>query len=128
MLQTALGSGDDEGALALAEKALDLHPHQGWILKIVYDLQIRQRLWTKAEKMLARVENAGVMAPEVVRSDRLALYLAQAEKDLADGYSSDALYLIKKLRNYRLILLPQLFYWLNFTCVKGIYVRRKMWC
>ncbi|HOO81785.1 MAG TPA: heme biosynthesis HemY N-terminal domain-containing protein [Alphaproteobacteria bacterium] len=96
LLQTALGSGDDEGALALAEKALDLHPHQGWILKIVYDLQIRQRLWTKAEKMLARVENAGVMAPEVVRSDRLALYLAQAEKDLADGYSSDALYLIKK--------------------------------
>lgn len=96
LLQTALECGDDEGALALAEKALASHPHQGWILKITYDLQIRLHFWSKAQKTLERAEKAGAVEREAARRDRLALYLAQAEKDLADGYPSDALLMIKK--------------------------------
>ncbi|MCB9983928.1 MAG: heme biosynthesis protein HemY [Rhodospirillales bacterium] len=106
LLQSALDSGDDEGALALAEKALDLHPHQGWILKITYDLQIRQQLWAQAQKTLSRAEKAGSVAADAARRDRLALYLAQAEKDLGDGYSSDALYMVKKAQKLEPSFVP----------------------
>jgi len=101
LLQTALDSGDDEGALALAEKALALHPRQGWILKITYDLQIRQHLWANALSTLGRAEKSGAIDAQSARSDRCALYLAQAEKDLKDGYNSDALHLIKKAHKYK---------------------------
>ncbi len=96
LLQTALDSGDDEGALSLAEKALSLHPKQGWVLKIVYDLQIRLQQWYKAERTLSRAEKSGVFDKEKAESDRLALYLAQADKDRADGYKADSALMIRK--------------------------------
>ncbi len=96
LLQVALDSDDDEGALSLAEKALALHPKQGWVLKIVYDLQIKLQQWHKAEKTLSRAEKCGVFDKDKAASDRLALYLAQAEKDLTDGYKADGVLMIKK--------------------------------
>jgi len=96
LLQTALDSGDDEGALLLAEKALKLHPRQGWILKIVYDLQTRLGQWFKAERTLTKTEKAGAINAEKAKSDRVALYLAQAEKDLKEGFRADAVLVIKK--------------------------------
>jgi HemY protein len=95
-LQTALDNGDDEAALSLAEKALTLHPKQGWILKIVYNLQIRLRQWYKAEKTLTRLEKSSAWNKEKTAGERLALYLAQAEKDIASGHKTDAALMIKK--------------------------------
>lgn len=96
LLQTAMDSGDDEAALALAEKALALHPKQGWILKITYDLHIRLQQWYRAEKILGKAEKFGAVSADKARSDRLALYLAQAEKDMGEGYGSDATLMIRK--------------------------------
>ena len=96
LLQAALDGGDDKGALALAERALELHPKQGWILKITYDLQLKLQQWYRAEKVLARAEKSGAMSAEKAKSDRVALYLAQAEKDLADGHRADATLMVKK--------------------------------
>ena len=96
LLQSALDAGDDEGALELAERALELHPKQPWILKITYDLCLRLRLWYKAEKTLTRCEKAGAIDAAKAKSDRLALHLAQAEKDLNDGFTHDATLLVRK--------------------------------
>lgn len=96
LLQTALDRDDDETALALCEKALKLHPRQGWILKITYDLQVGMQLWYRAEKMLVKAEKYGAVEAEKAKSDRLALYLAQAQKDLDEGHRPDAVLMIKK--------------------------------
>lgn len=96
LFQTALDSGDYEGALGLCEKALQLHPRQGWILKIAYDLQLKLRQWYRAEKTLSKAEKACAIDADKAKSDRVALYLAQAEKDMAEGYKPDAELLVKK--------------------------------
>ena len=96
LLQSALDNGDKEGALALAEKALKSHPKQGWLLNIVYDLQIDLRRWYAAEKTLTKAEKIGVFDKDKAQSDRIALMLAQVQKDMDDGYVSDAHLTLKK--------------------------------
>ena len=98
LLQSALDGGDDEAALGLAEKALALHPKQGWILKIAYDLQIRMRKFFAADKTLAKMEKAGVVSASDAQSDRVALMLEQADKDLDEGFEADAMLSVKKAR------------------------------
>lgn len=97
LLQSALDNGDDEGALVLAERALELHPKQPWILKINYDLLIRMRKWYRAEKVLSRLEKQKAIEAERALSDRVALLLAQAEDDVAEGYVSDATQEVKRV-------------------------------
>lgn len=97
LLQSALDNGDDEGALALAERALELHPNQPWILKITYDLLIRMRKWYRAEKILTRLEKQKAVEAEQAQSDRVALLLAQAEDDVAEGYVADATQQVKQV-------------------------------
>ncbi|MGB0719227.1 MAG: heme biosynthesis HemY N-terminal domain-containing protein, partial [Bdellovibrionales bacterium] len=49
LLQAALEDGDYEGGLAMARQALARHPKQPWILKTVYDLEIRNCHWGAAQ-------------------------------------------------------------------------------
>jgi len=78
LLQSALDSGDYEGALELGHRALESHPKQGWILSIVYDLEIRARNWDSARKILYRAEKNKTITSEKANSDRVAMYLAEA--------------------------------------------------
>lgn len=85
LLQSALDSGDYQGARELGHHALEIHPKQGWILCIVYDLEIKARNWDAARKILYRAEKAGVIASNKANSDRVAMLLAEAEDCKAKG-------------------------------------------
>lgn len=78
LLHTAMETGDYEGALELGRKALKTHPKQDWVLRIVYDLEIKLRKWSEADRTLVKVENAGLMTREKARSERVAMVVAQA--------------------------------------------------
>lgn len=80
LLQAALDREDYVSALELGHRALEDYPKQGWILSIVYDLEIRARNWDSASKVLYRTEKAGAITPEKAKSDRVAMLLAEAEE------------------------------------------------
>ncbi|MCB1782940.1 MAG: heme biosynthesis protein HemY [Alphaproteobacteria bacterium] len=86
LLQAALDAGDDQSALELGYKALETHPKQGWILRVVYDLEIRMRDWAAARTILYRAEKAGAIPVNKANSDRVAMYLAQADQAQETGY------------------------------------------
>ncbi len=77
LLQNALERGDYDGALELGRKALKDYPRQGWILNIVYDLELKARNWAGAGKILVRAQKAGAITREKALSDRVAILLAQ---------------------------------------------------
>ncbi len=79
LMQNALNSGDYEGALELGRKGMDMYPKQAWILKIVYRLEIRNRNWDAARKALFRLERIGDIPTNKANSDRVAMYIAEAE-------------------------------------------------
>lgn len=78
LLQVVLDRGDYEGALELGYKALRSYPKKGWILSIVYDLEIQARHWDKALRILTRAEKAEAIMPNKAASDRIVISLAQA--------------------------------------------------
>lgn len=96
LLQAALDNGEFSRALTLSRQALAIHPKQPWILRLVYDLEIRQREWAQARKTLQRAEKAGAIEALQAKSDRAAMYLAEAEDDLQNDRRDDAL---QKLEN-----------------------------
>lgn len=79
LLQTALDQGDLDGAREVGYRALELQPKQGWLLKIVYDLEIRLRHWDDSLKLLYRAEKCGAIPVAKANSDRVAMLLAQAD-------------------------------------------------
>ena len=85
LLQSALDSGDYKGALELGYRALELQPKQGWLLCVVYDLEIKARRWDEARKVLYRAEKSGAIAVNKGKSDRVAMFLAEAEQAKAEG-------------------------------------------
>lgn len=85
LLQAALDQGDHKGALELGHKALESYPKQGWILSVVYDLEIRLHNWKSALEILYRTEKSGVITKEKAASDRVAMLLAQADDAKTEG-------------------------------------------
>lgn len=86
LLQACLDGGDYQGALELGYKALEQYPRQGWILRVVYDLEIRARDWDAARTILYRAEKAGAIPVNKANSDRVAMYLAQADQAAETGH------------------------------------------
>lgn len=98
LLQASLDAGDDEGALALARKALALHPKQPWILKTVYDLELRLRHWHDAGDILDRLVKAGAFGKDEAKYDKAAMALALAMEAEDEGLIDVADMQYKKAR------------------------------
>lgn len=106
LLQAALDMHHYPKALELAHQALKLHPKQKWILRIVYDLQIKLRDWPKARETLYRAEKVGAFSPDKARSDRIAMLLAEAEQDMESNNRLEALEKAKKAIKYDPVFIP----------------------
>lgn len=91
LIQLAIESGAPGEAIAAARRALELQPRQGWLLKLVYDLEIRLRDWDAAEKTLRRAVRAGVIPAGQALSDRVAMALARADAAAEKGEAEQAL-------------------------------------
>lgn len=90
LLQAALDARNHQKALELARKALQMYPRQPWILKLVYDLEIKQRNWEEAQIILYRAEKAGSITAAQALSDRIAIFMARAQKSLDQGFREKA--------------------------------------
>ncbi|MCB1840333.1 MAG: heme biosynthesis protein HemY, partial [Alphaproteobacteria bacterium] len=85
LLQSAMDGGDYAGALELGRKGLAMYPKHAWLLKIVYHLEIRNRDWESARKTLYRLEKTGEIPVNKANSDRVAMYIAEAEDAQSRG-------------------------------------------
>jgi HemY protein len=100
LLQAAVDHRDYTQALELARRALELHPKQPWILRVVYDLEVRARDWEAAGKTLYRAQKAGALDAAKANSDRVAILMAQAEENIEREQKDDAFVKLKKAYQY----------------------------
>lgn len=96
LLLAALESGDTGDALNLSRRALAMHPRQPWVLRMVYDLEIRQGHWQEARAILDSAVKNNAVDPARADRDRIAILLLQAEKELLDGQERAAFDLTKR--------------------------------
>ncbi len=91
LTQNAILDGDFTKALVLAREAYKSNPKNFMLLKAVYDLEIRNKLWNDALVTLKDAERHKVIGHDVADHDRVAIYLVlgdmakQAERPVEAG-------------------------------------------
>lgn len=119
LLTSSLDAGDYAQALDYALKALDTHPKQGWILKTVYDLQLKNRFWDDAFKTLMKIEKHHAMPIEQVRKDEIALLILQAQKAESAGENSNMMRKLERAHRIDTTFVPSTVYLAGRYIAKG---------
>lgn len=96
LAQKAILDGDLGKALLLARRAVVQHPGSHGLLKAVYDLELRNRLWSDSLLTLKKAESKGIIPREKAREDRKAIFLILGEMARQAGRRDEAVDLHKK--------------------------------
>lgn len=90
LTQNAILAGDFAKALVLARQSLKDNPKNYAILKAVYDLEIRNRLWNDALVTLQTAEKRKVIASVDADHDRVAIYLSLGDMAADAGRTAES--------------------------------------
>ncbi len=96
LISESLEQKDYDATLILARQALAHHKKQGWLLQLVYRLELKAGLWAAAEKTLKRALKHKAFESQIVRNDQTVLWLCRGDKALERGDKHGALTLYKK--------------------------------
>lgn len=95
LLQLSIDRHQHDQALVLARQAYRMHPKQGWILKTLYALELRQRNWSEAGEILNKTLKAKAVDASRAACDRAAMFLARAAEAQSRG-AADQAYLLTR--------------------------------
>ncbi len=90
LTRSLVEQGDYEQALTLARESEKTKGTQSWVLKLLYDLEIRTKNWKAAQDTLKKAMRRGVVSKEQADSDLKALLIHLSDLDIQDGYRKDA--------------------------------------
>jgi len=80
LLQNAIETADIPKASDYAYQALKLYPKQSWTLHMVYDLELKQKNWDKAGKILLKLGRHKIYDAGKMLADQSALAMEQADE------------------------------------------------
>lgn len=87
LMKSALDEGNMALALDYAQQAQKNYPKQGWILKMVYLLEVKNCRWNDALQTGRLAAKAGSLPQEKIVSDRIAIHLMRSDYEFAKGDS-----------------------------------------
>ena len=85
LIQKEIIEGDFARALKLARDSAALQPRNSHLLKPVYDLEIRNRLWSDALATLNKIATAKSIPLDDIKSDRSAIYIVLGDLAKSEG-------------------------------------------
>lgn len=91
MIRFSIEEGKIDRAIELTQRALTSHPGHPEVLRLAYQLQLRDHNWKQAEKALEAAARKKALPTEQIDSDRAALKLAEAEKLMREGFPAESL-------------------------------------
>lgn len=106
LVQNAILAGDFTRALSLARDAVKAHPKNYALLKTVYDLELRCRLWNDALVTLDRAVKTKVIEKADAQRDRAALYCTLGDMAHEAGRSGEALDCYKRALGIQASFVP----------------------
>lgn len=106
LARSLIERGDDEEALLLARQSEKKNHRQPWILKLLYDLEIRTKDWESAIETLKKATRRGVISKEQAQSDQKALFVHLADLSLQEGRKNDAVNYLQKAHKIDPVFIP----------------------
>lgn len=95
LIQKAMLEGDYARALLLARESASAQPKNAHLLRPVYDLEIRNRLWNEALATLDKIASYKTMPVDAIKSDRAAIYIVLGDLARTEGKFVEA------MKNYK---------------------------
>jgi HemY protein len=96
MMQKAMIEGDYTQALRLARETATAQPRNYSLLKPVYDLEIRNRLWNEALVTLDKAVSKKVVEKDAANHDRMAIFCIVGDQAKVDNRQEEAFKYYKK--------------------------------
>lgn len=85
LMNEAIKSGDFSRALDFARQAEKQHPKKPWVIRCVYELEIKNRKWRDALRTNQKAKKFKVYDANRLVSDRVAIYLYHHDKAVVKG-------------------------------------------
>lgn len=96
LLKTALDNNDFERALEFSRSCEKQHPKKPWVIRCVYELEIKNRLWQNALRTNKKAQKFKAYPDDKIISDRVAIFLHLHDKALRAGDSKGAVSYVEK--------------------------------
>lgn len=96
LMQNAILASDFSKALVLAREAVQKYPKNYSLLRTVYDLEIRNRLWSDALLTLDKAVKYKIIEKDQASRDRVAIYCVLGDMALEGGRGDEALAFFRK--------------------------------
>lgn len=119
LLKTALDENNFVQALDFARRAEKQHPKKPWIIKCVYELEIKNRLWNDALRTNQKAMKFDVYPKEKLISDRVAIYLHEHDKALRAGDANRALSEVEKAYKLNPFFVPTVTRYADLLLARG---------
>lgn len=119
LLQLAIDRRQSDQALVLARQAHRMHPKQGWILKTLYALEVRQRNWSEAQDLLQKLSKTKGFDSQHASSDRAAMLLARAIEAAGRGQADQCYFLTREAYDVAPAFLPSSLAYIPFLIRRG---------
>ena len=96
LIQKAMMQGDYPEALRLARESAETQPRNYYLLKPVYDLEIKNRLWNDALVTLDKLTSKKVMQADEAKRARSVIYIIVGDHAKSEGRYNEAAKAYKK--------------------------------
>lgn len=96
LTQNAILAGDFQKALLLSRQAYKSNPKNHVLLKSVYDMEVRNRLWNDALLTLDQAVRRKVIERSVADHDRVAIYLSLGDMAKGEGRHEESFEFYKR--------------------------------
>ena len=90
LTQKAILAGDFEKALLLTREAIAKYPKSISLLKVLYDLEVKNYLWSDALITLGKAQQSKIVPKDEARHERTALYTVLGDMALTAGRRDEA--------------------------------------
>ena len=106
LLTGAVRKQDSARALTLVKRAHDIRPQTDWVLRTLFDLQVKDRRWTEALATLQEMAQTKLLSAETANRHRAALQTERAREAAAKGDTGEALDRAKRALGYKADFVP----------------------
>lgn len=106
LLTAAVRKQDSAKALTLVKRAHDMKPQTDWVLRTLFDLQVKDRRWTEALSTVQEMVQTKLLSAETANRHRAALQTERTREAAGKGDTGEALNRAKRALGHKADFVP----------------------
>ncbi|EKE76898.1 heme biosynthesis protein HemY [Oceanibaculum indicum] len=106
LLNAAVRKQDSAKALTLVKRAHEIRPQTDWVLRTLFDLQVKDARWTEALSTVQEMAQGKLLSVEAANRHRAALQTERAREAAGKGDTAEALDRAKRALGHKADFVP----------------------